>query len=141
VFESSCVSFCCFRLGCCLDSKNFDVDRCLFGILLIALGCKIPFFLWPKCLGERCRQALFLKLASLDTAKNFEVDSCLFSCHNKMLGSNDCWNLNNNSVTMRIRGTKVISNIQHFSYCAWLQNSFFSLAKVSRRTWPPSPIS
>jgi hypothetical protein len=53
-------------------------------ILLIALGCKTHISLWPNCLGERHRQALFLKLASLDTAKNFEVDCRLLSCHYKM---------------------------------------------------------
>jgi hypothetical protein len=51
----------------------------------IQLGYKTHFSLWLKCLGERHRQALFLKLASLDNDKNFEVDGCLFSCHNKML--------------------------------------------------------
>jgi hypothetical protein len=48
------------RLCCCLDSKNFGVDSCLFSILLIALGCKLIFFSGQSVLENVTAKPYFL---------------------------------------------------------------------------------
>ena len=94
------------RNGFC-NLNNNAVTMPLRGTQVISnihLGCKAHFFLWPKCLGEHRRQALFLKLPRLDTAKIFGEDSGLHSC----LGGYFCCILNCRAVTKQQKETQVL---------------------------------